>query len=96
MPRRQAIHEQLQDIIAAIPKAHWQEVVMGVSLMVMLVAFKQLRKAKWRPLHYVASLGPLTACVVGIAAVFIGNLDKSKTIITVGTIRPGGCSCGLP
>lgn len=89
MPRRQAIHEQLQDIIAALPKAKWQEVTMGVSLMIMLVAFKQLKKAKWRPLHYVASLGPLTACIVGILAVYIGNLDANKTLITVGKIPPG-------
>lgn len=62
---------------------------MGVSLMIMLVLFKQLKKAKWRPLHYIASLGPLTACIVGIAAVYIGNLDTNKTLITVGKIPPG-------
>jgi hypothetical protein len=41
---------------------------MGVSLILMLIAFKQLRKSKIKALHYVSSLGPIAACVVGGAA----------------------------
>ena len=130
MPRRSAIHEQLQDIISALPKTKWQELTMGLSLIVMLVrgppaclpaclcaagrvlpawpcvpsphphnpnpcaaqvAFKQLKRLKPKACHYISSLGPLFACVVGIGAVFIGKLDQ-KGIKTVGTIPPGGSS----
>jgi hypothetical protein len=38
---------------------------MGITLILMLIAFKQLRKSKVKALHYVASLGPIVACVVG-------------------------------
>jgi hypothetical protein len=133
MPRRSAIHEQLQDIIAALPKTKWEELTMGLSLIVLLVrgrrcsagpaanaaafvrpagcalfpaarcacrgpaepgptprqvAFKQLKRLKPKVFHYLSSLGPLMACVVGISAVFIGKLD-TKGIKTVGTIPPG-------
>lgn len=68
----------------------WQEFILGVMTMLILIAFKFGEKV-WRPLRFVRSLGPLFVCIMGIAAVVIGEIDTPDRggISIVGAIPSG-------
>jgi hypothetical protein len=38
--RKDAVHEQISDLIAQGGNVKWQEVVMGLTIMALLIAFK--------------------------------------------------------
>jgi sulfate transporter 4 len=60
---------------------------MGGCLIILLVSMKEGGK-RVRRLSWLRTLGPITACVVGLLAVIIGNVDGNG-IRTVGKIPSG-------
>ena len=87
--RRNPVHDQLADLVGQLGNVKWQEVVMGLTIVLWLIAFKLMGKSKRKVFKYIAPLGPLTACIIGIAAVYIGGIDK-RGIKIVGNIPKGG------
>lgn len=49
----------------------------------------------WRPLRYIRSLGALFVCIMGIASVYIGQIDTPDRggVKIIGYI-PSGATCG--
>lgn len=48
---------------------------MGMSMILFLVSLKIVSK-KVKKLHWIGAMGPIMACIIGIAAVAAGGLQK--------------------
>ena len=57
---------------------------MGVTCIFILVFFKFFDRF-WRPWRHVRSFGPLFVCIIGLAAVYIGQVHEASIELT-------GCS----
>ena len=76
VPRKDTVHEQLHSLLAAADGFKWQEWVMGTLVLSMLLVLKFLGK-RHKKLRWLRTLGPMTACVIGIVAVAAGKIDKA-------------------
>eukprot|EP00195_Chlamydomonas_chlamydogama_P003258 CAMPEP_0202921966 /NCGR_PEP_ID=MMETSP1392-20130828/77673_1 /ASSEMBLY_ACC=CAM_ASM_000868 /TAXON_ID=225041 /ORGANISM="Chlamydomonas chlamydogama, Strain SAG 11-48b" /LENGTH=735 /DNA_ID=CAMNT_0049615567 /DNA_START=253 /DNA_END=2460 /DNA_ORIENTATION=- len=87
---------RLQDYISEYTKKarnlRWQEFIMGIMFIFILVFFREGQRI-WKPLRHIRSLGALFVCVIGILAVYIGNINEPDN----GAIRiVGNIPSGLP
>ncbi|GAX84213.1 hypothetical protein CEUSTIGMA_g11636.t1 [Chlamydomonas eustigma] len=85
-----ALQNYIQQYAANIWQLRWQEYIMGITCMFVLVFFKYMDRL-WKPLKYIRSFGPLFVFVIGIGAVYIGNVDKLRNggLATIGNIPAG-------
>ncbi|GAX84215.1 hypothetical protein CEUSTIGMA_g11638.t1 [Chlamydomonas eustigma] len=85
-----ALQNYIQQYAANIWQLRWQEYIMGITCIYVLVLFKYLDRI-WLPLKHVKSFGPLFVCIIGIGAAYIGNVGMLKNggLATIGNIPPG-------
>lgn len=88
VPRADKLYEQIHHYIEGIDGFVWQEYIMGMSLLTMLLTIKYFGK-RYPRLKWLRPLGPISACIVAIIAVVAGNL-QNKGIKIVGHIPAGG------
>lgn len=96
-PGHDRIQEYISIYIDEVTNFKWQEFVMGTSLLALLIFMKELGKKggkKYKWLMFARPLGPITAVVIAMLAVAIGNLDQ-KGIRTVGKIPEGLPPCTI-
>lgn len=73
----------------------WQEFVMGLSMIILLVALKYA-SIKWPRLFFLKALGPFFACVIGIAVVAAkGYQNLTKSPIKIVKNIPQGRLLGV-
>lgn len=87
VPRSDSVYEQIELLIENIYKFVWQEYVMGMSLLFLLLTMKFCGK-RFPRVKWMRAMGPLTACIVAMLAVYIGDLG-SKGIYVISSIQGG-------
>ncbi len=60
---------------------------MGSTLLIMMVVMKEVGK-RYHKFAFLRTLGPITACVIGLLTVIIGGVDN-KGISVIGSIPAG-------
>lgn len=87
IPRKDTLHAQVKLYIENMHNFKWQEFIMGVLLIAIMVTMKELGK-KYQRLKWMRPLGPITACIIGLCAVYIGKVD-TKGIKIIASIPKG-------
>ncbi|WIA34220.1 hypothetical protein OEZ86_012573 [Tetradesmus obliquus] len=87
VPRADKVQEQVHAYIAGIQGFVWQEYIMGVTILTMLLTMKYYGK-RHPKLKWLRPLGPISACVIAIIAAVAGDLEH-KGIRIVGKIPKG-------
>lgn len=98
-PKHDRIQEYLSIYFEEATNFKWQEFIMGMSLLAFLIFMKKLGehgKKKYPILMFARPLGPITAVIIALCCVLIGNVDQ-KGIRIVGSIPQGlpPCTIGL-
>ncbi|KAJ9521803.1 hypothetical protein QJQ45_024684, partial [Haematococcus lacustris] len=88
-PQKDVLQNLLAEYVRKARNFKWQEFIMGSVLLLMMVIFKELGK-RHRRLTLLRTLGPITAVVVGLLTVVIGNVDD-QGIRVIGNIPKGSC-----
>ena len=65
------LQDYLNQYFSKMNQMRWQEYIMGVTFIFILVCFKEGQRF-WKPLRHIRSLGALFVSVCGICAVYIG------------------------
>ncbi|KAG1667610.1 hypothetical protein FOA52_001664 [Chlamydomonas sp. UWO 241] len=86
------LQEYLVAYFSRIKYLRWQEYIMGIMFIFILIAIKNGERL-WRPLRHMRSLGAIFCCVVGILAVYIGKIN---TLPHGGMKIVGAIPKGLP
>ncbi|KAL6763066.1 proton/sulfate transporter [Haematococcus lacustris] len=86
-PQKDVLQNLLAEYVRKARNFKWQEFIMGSVLLLMMVIFKELGK-RHRRLTILRTLGPITAVVVGLLTVVIGNVDD-QGIRVIGNIPKG-------
>ncbi|PNH07849.1 Proton/sulfate cotransporter 2 [Tetrabaena socialis] len=87
IPRKDRLHDQAKNYIDNMHNMKWQEFIMGSTFLILLVTMKEIGKRSTR-FKWVRSLGPITVCIIGLCAVYIGKVDQHGIKI-IGAIRKG-------
>eukprot|EP01025_Chloroclados_australasicus_P052553 TRINITY_DN612_c0_g2_i2.p2 TRINITY_DN612_c0_g2~~TRINITY_DN612_c0_g2_i2.p2 ORF type:complete len:667 (-),score=99.60 TRINITY_DN612_c0_g2_i2:54-2054(-) len=85
--RSSQVHVVLQSMFEDISKFEWQEFLMGISWIFVLLLFKELGK-RHKSLRFLRPIGPLTVSIISIILVVVFKLDR-KGIAVVGDIPQG-------
>ncbi|KAF8066266.1 SULTR2 [Scenedesmus sp. PABB004] len=98
VPRADRLHELVRLYLEGMDGFVWQEYVMGVSLLTLLLTMKRAPPPPPPPaqffgkrspqLKWLRPLGPISACAIAIVAVVAGGL-QNRGIRTVGRIPTG-------
>ena len=83
------LQDYMSQYIQGIRNLRWQEMIMGITFIFVLVAFKEGQKL-WKPLRHIRSLGALFVCIAGICAVVIGKVNLSPSLISIVGFIPSG------
>jgi sulfate transporter 4 len=86
VPRADTLHESLQVIFGSISKFQWREFLMGTLMILWLVGLRFVSR-RVPKLSFLAALGPISACVIGIVVVVAAK--PGKLIKIVATIPAG-------
>jgi len=86
-PAKDVLNQILKEYIDKARNFKWQEFIMGCTLLMLLVAMKEGGK-RFKRLRWLRTLGPISACIVGLLAVIIGHVDDYG-IRVVGNIPKG-------
>jgi Sulfate permease family len=92
LDRTDTAFENLIQIFKHIGESQWREFVMGFTFLVMLLTIKECAK-RYKRLRWMRPLGPITVCIISIAAVAIGNLDGKELIKSVSDVPKGALGC---
>ncbi|KXZ44585.1 hypothetical protein GPECTOR_65g203 [Gonium pectorale] len=87
IPRQERLQDQSKTYINNMHNLKWQEFIMGTVFLILLVTFKEVGKRSTR-FKWLRPIGPLTVCIIGLLAVYIGKVDR-KGIKIIGSIPPG-------
>ncbi|KAG2489555.1 hypothetical protein HYH03_012006 [Edaphochlamys debaryana] len=87
VPRQERLQDQAKTYVENMHNLKWQEFIMGSTFLLILVVMKYVGK-NFKRLRFVRAVGPLTVCIIGICAVYIGHVD-TKGIKVVGPIKKG-------
>jgi len=87
VPRTDALHETAKNYVDIMYNFKWQEYLMGYFGCVLLVACRQLGK-NVRQMSLLKAMGPMLVCVMGMVAVYVGDL-QTKCIKIVSSIPKG-------
>lgn len=89
VPRVDTLYEQIEVLVAGRAGFQWKECVMGLAMLAFLMTLRVISK-RVKKLHWIGALGPILSCIIGIAAVAAGRLDK-RGIKIVEKIPQGAC-----
>ncbi|GIL90343.1 hypothetical protein Vretimale_18206 [Volvox reticuliferus] len=87
IPRMERLHDQARVYIENFHNLKWQEFIMGSTFLILLVTMKEIGK-RFKRFAWLRPLGPLSVCIIGMLAVYIGHVD-TKGIKIVGNINKG-------
>ena len=65
------LQDYLNQYFSKMNQMRWQEYIMGVTFIFILIGFKEGQRF-WKPLRHIRSLGALFVSICGICAVYIG------------------------
>eukprot|EP00798_Chlamydomonas_sp_ICE-L_P001368 gene1368-32732_t len=84
------LQDYLKAYIAGFDQFRWQEWIMGVTLMIILICIREGQRF-YRPLRHIRSLGPIFLCVIGICSVYLGKINEPErgSVKIVGHIQSG-------
>lgn len=95
LPRADTLYTNLNLVFNNMDKFKWQEFIMGMSFIILLVAFKLISK-RYKRVFWLNSIGPLTVCIISIALmngfkwyVFNPEIPGTPIIKPVGSIPKG-------
>jgi sulfate transporter 4 len=83
------LQDYLQQYINGMRNLRWQEFIMGVTFIFVLIAFKEGQRL-WKPLRHIRSLGALFVCIAGICAIYIGKVNQPVGLISIIGFIPSG------
>jgi Sulfate permease family len=76
------LQDYISQYIQGIRNLRWQEMIMGITFIFVLIAFKEGQRL-WKPLKHIRSLGALFVCIAGICAVVIGKVNLPPSLISI-------------
>ena len=65
------LQDYLHQYFSKMNQMRWQEYIMGVTFIFILIAFKEGQRF-WKPLRHIRSLGALFVSICGVCAVYLG------------------------
>ncbi|PNW70519.1 hypothetical protein CHLRE_17g723350v5 [Chlamydomonas reinhardtii] len=87
IPRQDRLQDQAKTYVDNMHNMKWQEFIMGTTFLFLLVLFKEVGKRSKR-FKWLRPIGPLTVCIIGLCAVYVGNV-QNKGIKIIGAIKAG-------
>ena len=87
VPRVDTLQDNIRVLVEGGKGFMWTECVMGVSMLAFLVGLRFVSQRYPKRLFWLAPLGPMIACIIGIVVVVVGKFDYAPSAAGVSPIK---------